>query len=115
MDIRSIFVVGAGTMGNGIAQVGATSGYQVTLMDVVPGQVERAQSTISRSVAKLLEKGIITEAQKQAASNIKTSMTLDGAAGADLIIEAATENPELKLKLFRDLDQVAKPGTILAS
>ncbi len=115
MDIRSIFVVGAGTMGNGIAQVAATSGFQVEMMDVVPGQVERAQAAIVKSVEKLLGKAVITEQQKQAALAIKTSMALDGAAGADLVIEAATENPALKLKLFRELDQVAKPGTILAS
>jgi 3-hydroxybutyryl-CoA dehydrogenase len=115
MDIRSIFVVGAGTMGNGIAQVAATSGFQVAMMDVVPGQVERAQASIAKSVEKLLGKGAISEQQKQAATSIKTSMTLDGAAEADLVIEAATENPELKLKLFRELDQISKPGTILAS
>jgi 3-hydroxybutyryl-CoA dehydrogenase len=115
MDIQDIFVVGAGTMGNGIAQVAATSGYQVTMMDVLPGQVERAQAAISRSVAKLLEKGAITEEQKVAALNIKTTSALNGASEADLIIEAATENPELKLKLFRELDQIAKPGAILAS
>lgn len=115
MDIRSIFVVGAGTMGNGIAQVAATSGFQVEMMDVVPGQVERAQANIAKSVEKLLGKGMITEQQKQAAQAIKTSMILDGATGADLVIEAATENPELKLKLFRELDQVTKPGAILAS
>ena len=115
MDIHSIFVVGAGAMGNGIAQVAATSGYEVTMMDVVPGQVERAQATITKSVEKLLSKEAITEEQKQAALNIKTGMTLDGVSGADLVIEAATENPELKLKLFRELDQIAKPGAILAS
>ncbi len=115
MDIRSIFVLGAGTMGNGIAQVAATSGYQVALMDVVPGQVERAQATIAKSVDRLLGKGVITEQQKQAALAIKTSMTLDGVAAADLVIEAATENPDLKLKLFRELGQVSKPEAILAS
>ena len=115
MDILSIFVVGAGTMGNGIAQVAATSGYRVAMMDVVPGQVERAQATIAKSVEKLLGKGVVTEQQKQAALAIKTGMTLDGAEGADLVIEAATENPDLKLKLFRQLDQLAKPGAILAS
>jgi len=115
MEIKSIFVVGAGTMGNGIAQVAATSGFQVELMDVVPGQVERAQASIAKSVEKLLGKGALTEQQKAAALAIKTSMTLDGAAGADLVIEAATENPELKLKLFRELDLIAKPSAILAS
>jgi 3-hydroxybutyryl-CoA dehydrogenase len=115
MEINKIFVVGAGTMGNGIAQVAATTGYQVTLMDVVPGQVERAQAVISKSVEKLLSKGVITEQQRQAALAIKISMVLDGAAEADIVIEAATENPDLKLKLFHDLDQIAKPGAILAS
>src|SRR5665647_858226 len=115
MDIKSIFVVGAGTMGNGIAQVAATSGYQVTMMDVVPGQVERARAAIAKSAEKLLGKGIITEQQKQASLAIQTSMALDGVDNADLVIEAATENPDLKLKLFRELDQIAKPGAILAS
>jgi 3-hydroxybutyryl-CoA dehydrogenase len=115
MNIKSIIVVGAGTMGNGIAQVAATSGYQVTMMDVVPGQVERAQATIAKSVDRLLSKGAISEEQKQAALAIKTSMNLEGAEGADLIVEAATENPELKLKLFRELDAIAKAGAILAS
>jgi 3-hydroxybutyryl-CoA dehydrogenase len=115
MDIRSIFVVGVGTMGNGIAQVAATSGYQVMMMDVVPGQVERAQATIAKSVEKLLGKGVITEQQKQAALSIQTSMTLDSVSSADLVIEATTESPDLKLKLFRELDQIAKTGTILAS
>jgi 3-hydroxybutyryl-CoA dehydrogenase len=115
MDIHSIFVVGAGTMGNGIAQVAATTGYQVTIMDVLPGQVERAQATIAKSTEKLVAKGVITEEQRKAALNIKTGMTLEGVASADLVIEAASENPELKLKLFRDLDQLAKPGAILAT
>jgi 3-hydroxybutyryl-CoA dehydrogenase len=115
MNIRSIFVVGAGTMGNGIAQVAATSGYGVTMMDVVPGQLERAQETIAKSVEKLLGKGTITEQQKQAALSIQTSMTLDGAASTDLVIEAATEKTDLKLELFRELGQIAKSGAILAS
>ena len=115
MDIHSIFVVGAGTMGNGIAQVAATSGYQVTMMDVVPAQLERAQATIAKSVDKLFGKGVITEEQKQAALSIQTSTALDGAVNVDLVIEAATENPDLKLELFRELDLNAKHGAILAS
>ncbi len=115
MEIRSIFVVGAGTMGNGIAQVAATTGYQVSLMDVVPGQLERAQGTIAKSVEKLLSKGAISEEQRQATLAIKTCASLEGVELADLVIEAATENPDLKLKLFREIDQRAKPGTILAS
>jgi 3-hydroxybutyryl-CoA dehydrogenase len=115
MNIKTIFVVGAGTMGNGSAQVAATSGYQVTLMDVAPEQLERAQKTIDKSTAKLLEKGKITIEQREAALSIPTAATLEGAAEADLVIEAATENPEIKLQIFRDLDEIAKPEAILAS
>jgi 3-hydroxybutyryl-CoA dehydrogenase len=114
-EIRSIFVVGAGTMGNGIAQVAATSGYLVTMMDIVPGQIDRALATIARSVDKLLNKAAITEQQKQAALHIKTGNSLEGVSEADLVIEAATENPEIKLNLFRKLDKLARPGAILAS
>jgi 3-hydroxybutyryl-CoA dehydrogenase len=115
MDIRKIFVIGAGTMGSGIVQVAATSGYQVTMMDVVPEQIERAKAGIAKSVDKLLSKGVITEAQKNAALNITTAAHLEGAAEADMVIEAATENPELKLKIFRDINLVAQPGAILAT
>jgi 3-hydroxybutyryl-CoA dehydrogenase len=102
-------------MGNGIAQVAATSGYQVTLMDVFPEQLERARATIHKSVDKLLEKEKITPAQRQAALEITTTSSLEDARDADLAIEAATENPELKLKIFADLDRIAKAGTILAT
>jgi 3-hydroxybutyryl-CoA dehydrogenase len=115
MDIHSIFVVGAGTMGNGIAQVAATSGYQVSMMDVVPQQLERARGNIAKSVEKLLSKAAINKEQKQATLAISTGTSLDGVENADLVIEAATENPDLKLKLFQQLDQLAKPGAILAS
>jgi 3-hydroxybutyryl-CoA dehydrogenase len=70
MQIQNIFVIGAGTMGSGIAQVAATSGYQVSLMDVIPEQLERAHSTITRSVDKLLSKGTISEEQRAAALRI---------------------------------------------
>ncbi len=115
MQIETIFIIGAGTMGNGISQVAATSGYAVTLMDVVPEQIERAQATIAKSVGKLFEKERITAEQKEAALAIPTTTALEDAAQADLIIEAATENPDLKFKIFRDLDAIAKPGAILAS
>ena len=115
MEIKHIFVVGAGTMGNGIAQVAATSGYHVTLMDVVPEQLERAKANIAKSVEKLLSKQAISEAQRDAALQIVTTGRVDGAAEADLLIEAATENPELKFRIFRDLDQAARPGALLAS
>ncbi len=115
MDIKKIFVVGAGTMGNGIAQVAATSGYQVTMMDVAESQLERARKTIDKSTAKLLSKGRLTEEQRAAALNIAVTTALDGAAEADFIIEAATENPDLKLKIFTQLDELAREGVILAS
>lgn len=115
MNIRKIFVVGAGTMGNGIAQTAAVSGFQVTMMDVVPEQLERARQTIDQSTAKLLEKGVITVEQREAALNIPTTTSLEDAADADLVIEAATENPDIKLQIFRDLDRITRPEVILAS
>ena len=114
-EIKQILVVGAGTMGNGIAQVAATSGYQVTLMDVAPEQLERARATINKSVDRLLEKEKITPEQRRAALEIATTSSLDSAREADLAIEAATENPELKLRIFADLDKMVKAGAILAS
>ncbi|MCW5876264.1 MAG: 3-hydroxybutyryl-CoA dehydrogenase [Anaerolineales bacterium] len=115
MDIKHIFVVGAGTMGNGIAQTAAVSGYRVTMMDVAEEQVQRGKAAIDKSAAKLAEKGKLTAEQQAAAGAITTTTELVGVAEADLVIEAATENPELKFKLFQDLDEVAKPGVILAS
>ena len=115
MTIRYIFVVGSGTMGNGIAQTAATSGYQVTLMDILPEQLERARASISKSVEKLVGKGALTFEQQEAALAIPLVTDLEGVAQADLVIEAASENPEIKLKVFRDLDVRAKPGAILAS
>ncbi len=116
MAIQHIAVIGAGTMGNGIAQVCATSGYQVTMIDVSPDAIERARQTISRSVAKLHEKGKIDDGQRDRALNgIRTESDVKAASGADLVIEAATENKALKLKIFADLDQLTTPDTILAT
>ncbi len=113
--IRHIFVVGAGTMGSGIAQVAATAGYQVTIMDIAAAQLERAREVIAKSTAKLVQKGRLTEEQRQAALSIGTTQSLDDAAAADFVIEAATENPDIKLDIFRQLDQVTRPEVILAS
>ncbi len=115
MKVKKIFVVGAGAMGNGIAQTAAVSGYEVTMMDVMPEAVTRAQESIAKSVKKLHEKGKITEEQKQAALGMATASNLDGIGDADLVIEAATENPELKFKIFKDLDERARKDAILAS
>lgn len=102
-------------MGNGIAQTAAVSGYQVTLMDVIPEQLERARSAIAKSVAKLVDKGVLDQQQAAAAEAIDYAGDYDGIAQTDFVIEAATENPELKLKIFEELDQLARPEVILAS
>ncbi len=115
MTIKHIFVIGAGTMGNGIAQAAATSGYQVTCMDVMPVALEKAKATIAKSTAKLLEKETITKEQKEAAERIDYVSNLDTLKDADFVIEAATENPELKLKIFKELDSLAREEVILAS
>jgi 3-hydroxybutyryl-CoA dehydrogenase len=115
MQIQNIFVIGAGTMGSGIAQVAATSGFKVSLMDVVPEQLERAHSTITKSVDKLLSKGVINEEQRAAAISIPTYPHLMAVDQAELVIEAASESPDIKLKVFRELDQRTHPQTILAS
>jgi len=115
MDIKRIFVVGAGTMGNGIAQTAAVSGYQVTMTDVIPEALQRGQAAIARSVEKLASKGTLTQEQKQAAQAITPSADLEPARQADLVIEAATEDPAVKLRLFGDLDRLAPPAAVLAS
>jgi len=115
MTIQHIFIIGAGTMGNGIAQVAATSGYQVTCMDVQPAALEKAKVTIAKSTAKLLEKGALTQEQKASADAIQFVTNMDTMKNADLVIEAATENPELKFKIFKDMDANAREGVILAS
>ena len=115
MSITHIFIIGAGTMGNGIAQVAATSGYQVTCMDVMPAALEKAKAAITKSTAKLLEKGTITKAGKDSADSINYVSNMDAMKDADFVIEAATENPELKFKIFKDMDAAAREGVILAS
>jgi len=115
MTIRHIFVIGAGTMGNGIAQVAATSGYQVTCMDVMSGALEKAKATIAKSTAKLVEKGTLTQEQKDLAEKINYVSDMSSMRDADFIIEAATENPELKFRIFKDIDSAAREDVILAS
>lgn len=115
MTIKRIFIVGAGTMGSGIAQVAATSGFQVTLMDVIWDQLEHAKASIAYSVDKLVSKDVITEEQKAAALNIQMVTDYANLNTAHLIIEAASENLDLKLKIFRELDEIAQPGAILAT
>jgi len=113
---ETIAVVGAGTMGNGIAQVCATSGFRVMLIDVAPAALEKGTDTIRRSLAKLVQKNRLTAEQEAAAlAALTPAATLDAVADADLVIEAATERPDLKLQIFRDLDRLTRPGVILAS
>jgi 3-hydroxybutyryl-CoA dehydrogenase len=110
---ETVCVVGAGQMGSGIAQVAAVAGYDVTLVDVAPQQLERARSGIEASLAKLVEKGRVeTGAAEAALGRIETAAE---PAPADLAIEAATENVDLKLRIFRDLDAAAGDGAVLAS
>jgi 3-hydroxybutyryl-CoA dehydrogenase len=115
MDIKRIFVVGAGTMGNGIAQTAAVAGYDTTMTDVDPNAIDKAKASIARSADKLASKGVITNEQKAAALSIATSVDLEPARQADLVIEAATENPGVKLQLFSELDRLAPDRAVLAS
>lgn len=115
--MKNIAVIGSGTMGNGIAHTFAQFGYQVNLIDVNNEALERAISTIGKNLDRQVAKGTITEADKaNTLKNISNfTQIAEGVANADLIVEAATENLELKLKIFKDLDTFAKPEAILAS
>lgn len=115
MTIRQIFIIGAGTMGNGISQTAAVSGFEVTCMDVVPSALETAKVNIKKSVEKLLSKELISESQRDAALKIKYVGNMETLSSCDLVVEAASENPDIKLKIFREIDEKAKPGVILAS
>lgn len=110
---EKVCVVGAGQMGSGIAQVAAVAGYDVTLVDVAPQQLDRARSGIEASLAKLVEKGKVQPADAEAALGRIETAAEPGP--ADLAIEAATENVDLKLHIFRALDAAAGDGAVLAS
>ncbi|WGQ11212.1 3-hydroxybutyryl-CoA dehydrogenase [Pedobacter gandavensis] len=115
--MKNIAVIGSGTMGNGIAHTFAQFGYQVNLIDVNNEALERAIGTIVKNLDRQVAKGTLTEADK--ANTLKNIVNFTdmkaGVADADLIVEAATENLDLKLKIFKDLDSFAKPAAILAS
>lgn len=116
MTIQTIGVVGSGTMGNGIAQAFAVSGINVVMTDIAEEALERAVKTIAGSLDRLIKKEKATEADKAAAlSRISTSTSLDALAQCDLVIEAATENLDIKLKLFAQLDAILAPEAVLAS
>ena len=115
--MQNISVIGAGTMGNGIAHVFAQKGFTVTLIDTQPVQLEKALKTIAQNLDRQIAKSLLTETDKQSTlSAITTSTTLSsGVAKADLVVEAATENVDLKLNIFRQLDEHAPQSAILAS
>jgi len=116
MEIRRIGVVGAGTMGNGIAQVFAQSGYDVTLCDTFPAAIEKAKGTIDKSLAKFVEKGKLSAADRDAAlGRLKTSSSIDHLAEVDYVVEAIAENVDVKTDVFRKLDAITRPDVILSS
>ncbi len=115
--MNKIAVIGSGTMGNGIAHVFAQHGFKVSIIDISEDALKKAISTIDKNLSRQLEKGTITADEKQLTlSNLSTTTFMkEGLQDVELVVEAATENLELKLKIFKDLDEVTKPGTILAS
>lgn len=115
--MKNITVIGAGTMGNGIAHVFAMKGYKVSLVDVSQASLDKAMVTIGRNLDRMVAKERITEADKAATIGHITTYTemKDGIAQADLVVEAATENVELKLKIFKQMDDLAPVDAILAT
>ncbi|KAG1651223.1 3-hydroxybutyryl-CoA dehydrogenase [Nymphon striatum] len=116
MQIKTIGVVGAGTMGNGIAQVFAASDFNVILQDISEQQLEKGVATIANSLDRLIKKEKITEEDKQKAlAKIETNISLDSLSDADLIVEAASESLEIKSEIFQKLDEICKQEAILAT
>lgn len=115
--MKNVAVIGAGTMGNGIAHTFAQFGYQVALIDVAQASLDRGIATITKNLDRMVAKEKISEDEKAATlGNITTFNSMaDGVKGVDLVVEAATENVDLKLKIFRDLDTMTDANTILAS
>ncbi len=116
MNISRIGIVGAGQMGNGIAQVAAQFGFDVVMVDVSAAGLQKGIATITASCDRLIKKSAMTEDQKQALlAKIKTAENLSALKDCDLVVEAATENVDLKLKIFKELDAVVKKEAILCS
>lgn len=114
--MNNITVIGAGTMGNGIAHVFAMKGFSVNLVDVSESALEKAVQTITTNLDRMVAKEKITEADKEnTLSNLSTYTSLDHSANSDLVVEAATERVDLKLKIFSELDLICNENTILAS
>lgn len=116
MLIKKISVIGSGTMGNGIAHVFGLHGYKVHLIDIKDEFIQKGLSTIKANLERQLKKEKITKEQMDSAmGNIVGSLSLEDAKDSDLVVEAATENYDIKKKIFVDLDKICKPETILAS
>ena len=116
MGIQSVGIIGAGTMGNGIAQACAVSGLNVIMVDINEAAVAKGLSTIAVSLDRLIKKEKMTEAEKAAAlSRIKTSTNYQDFTGSQMVIEAATENYDLKIKILKQLDGIVSKDTIIAS
>lgn len=116
MEIKKLFVVGSGAMGSGIAQTAATCGIQVIMNDINQEVVERGYNKIKKSLEKAVSKNRMTEEEKDTAlNNLTVTVTLEDAKDADFVIEAATENRQIKLDIFKQLDEICKPEAILAS
>jgi len=114
--IKTIGVIGAGTMGNGIAQVFAQSGFRVRLVDVAQPMLDRARATIDKSLAKFVEKGRLTAADRDAVlGRLTTATSLDDLADADYVVEAIVEDADAKRAIFGSLDVITRPDAILAS
>ena len=115
-EVRRVAVIGAGTMGNGIAHVFAQHGYDVTMIDVRPEALEKARATIAGNMDRQIRKGGLTEEEKQASlARIRAATELGAASDAELVVEAASENRDLKFQLFREIDEVAPENAILAT
>lgn len=115
--MKKVAVIGAGTMGNGIAHTFAQFGYTVSLIDLSQESLDRAIGTITKNLDRMVAKEAISEDDKAATLNNLTTFTdmKSGVSGVDLVVEAATENIDLKLKIFKDLDSLTDPSTILAT
>ncbi|MBL8007897.1 MAG: 3-hydroxybutyryl-CoA dehydrogenase [Ignavibacteria bacterium] len=114
--MKNIAVVGSGTMGNGIAHTFAQFGYPVLLIDIKQELIDKGINTITKNLERQVSKGILTEDQKASSlANIKTSLLLSDAKNSELVIEAASENFDIKMKIFSELDSVCGKETILAS
>jgi 3-hydroxybutyryl-CoA dehydrogenase len=116
MAIKNVFVIGAGTMGNGIAQVSAQAGYSVTMSDIKDEFIEKGMAAIEKSLDRMIKKETLQESEKkEIISRIKTTLDMNDAKDADLVIEAAPEVIDLKKDIFKQLDEICKPEAILAT